>query len=123
MKQATKGPYPLSPNAQNTLEGIQNDLQRDTVSNAVKSAGSDTRYNMAADSWLANKLYGPTYGGNGTLPKIVGGALGSFIPGVGTLGGYLGMGKLAEKGAERLGGAVTDLMMDPARMASAIQQL
>ena len=93
------------------------------MSNSVRAPGSDTAYNLQANNWLASKIYGGQFGGNGTLPKIVGGALGSFIQGVGTLGGYLGMGKLAEGVQSRLGGAVSDLMMNPAKMAEALQKL
>lgn len=93
------------------------------MSNSVRSPGSDTAYNLSANNWLASKLYGDQFGGNGALPKLIGGAVGSFIPGIGTLGGYLGMGKFAENVQNRLGGAISDVMMDPTKMAAALQKL
>jgi hypothetical protein len=53
------GEYPLSPGAQGTLDAVRADLQRATGgSNAVRTNGSPTAYNLTAPGWLGEKLYG-----------------------------------------------------------------
>lgn len=70
----------IDANALNTLQGIGQDLQRATISNSVRSPGSDTAYNLAANGWLARQLYGPSFQGAGTLGKIAG-AAGALVSG------------------------------------------
>lgn len=70
-------PYGIDANALQQLQGIGQDLQRSTISNSVRSPGSDTAYNLAANGWLARSLYGPNFQGATGLGKAVaaGGAL------------------------------------------------
>jgi hypothetical protein len=67
----------IDANALGALQGIGQDLQRATVSNSIRSPGSDTAYNLAANGWLAKQLYGPSFQGATGLGKAVaaGGAL------------------------------------------------
>lgn len=82
------------------------------MSNSVKSPGSDTAYNLNAGQWLSGKI-----------PKLIGGAVGNFIPGVGAMGGFFGTEKLASGISGRIGNAVTDIMMNPAKAAAELQKL
>ncbi|MFM0263333.1 hypothetical protein [Paraburkholderia sediminicola] len=68
--------FGIDANALQQLQGIGQDLQRATVSNSIRSPGSDTAYNLAANGWLAKQLYGPTFGGAGSAGKAIG-ALGA----------------------------------------------
>ena len=106
--------YGIDANALNTLQGIGQDLQRATVSNSIKSPGSDTAYNLAANGWLARQLYGPTFGGAGNLGKAVGAigatALGHPMVGLGILGGGNRIGQMV---GNRLQDRLTGLLMDP----------
>jgi hypothetical protein len=69
--------YGIDANALGTLQGIGQDLQRQSLSNSIKSPGSDTAYNLAANGWLAKQLYGPSFKGATGIGKAVaaGGAL------------------------------------------------
>lgn len=92
LQQAMKGQqYGIDANALQQLQGIGQDLQRATVSNSIKSPGSDTAYNLAANGWLARQLYGPTFNGAGNVGKAVGAigaaAMGHPMVGLGILGG------------------------------------
>lgn len=125
-------PYGIDANALQSLQGIGQDLQRATVSNSIRSPGSDTAYNLAANGWLARQLYGPTFGGAGTAGKAIGAlgatALGHPMVGLGILGG-------ANKVGQMVGGRLQDrlsgLLMDPnsilpyldARAAASAQQV
>lgn len=89
----------------------------------MKAPGSDTAYNLAANGWLANKLYGNNFGGTGKGVKLAAGVLGNFIPGVGFLGGFLGADKLGQGIADRMGNAAADVMMNPSKMIEQLQAL
>jgi hypothetical protein len=106
--------FGIDPNALGTLQGIGQDLQRATVSNAIRSPGSDTAYNLAANGWLARQLYGPTFGGAGNLGKAVGAigatALGHPMVGLGILGGGNKIGQMV---GSRLQDRLAGLLMDP----------
>ncbi|MEM5294251.1 hypothetical protein VSR82_07895 [Burkholderia sp. JPY481] len=124
--------YGIDANALNTLQGIGQDLQRATVSNSIKSPGSDTAYNLAANGWLARQLYGPTFGGAGNVGKAAGAigafALGHPMVGLGILGGGNRIGQMV---GNRLQDRLTGLLMNPdtvlpyldARAAAAGQQV
>jgi hypothetical protein len=83
--------YGIDANALTSLQGIGQDLQRGTVSNSIKSPGSDTAYNLQANGWLANQIYGPTFNGAGNVGRAVGAAgamlMGHPMVGLGILGG------------------------------------
>ena len=123
LNKAASGPYPMSPQAMDALHGVQNDLQRETVSSSVRSPGSDTAYNLNAPGWLASKLYGGTFQGGGIAPRLVGAGVGSVVPGVGTLGGYLAADSLAKFGAGRVFKAAQNVMMNPQTMADELDKL
>lgn len=72
LKRAKQGlDFGMHPNQENALEAIGKDLQRTTISNSIRTGGSDTAYNLAADGWLARNLYGPNFDGAPYLPKLV----------------------------------------------------
>jgi hypothetical protein len=106
--------YGIDANALQSLQGIGQDLQRATVSNSIKSPGSDTAYNLAANGWLARQLYGPTFGGAGNLGKAAGAigaaALGHPMVGLGILGGGNKVGQMV---GNRLQDRLTGLLMNP----------
>jgi hypothetical protein len=78
--------YGLSPEANQAFEGIRQSLQNETLSNAIRTAGSDTAYNLRAPSWLSGKLLGPDLEGGvaGKVP-IVGGIAKKIAPDVNTI--------------------------------------
>ena len=124
--------YGIDPTAQTALENVGRDLQRATISNSLKSPGSDTAYNLAADGWLARNLYGPTFGGATPLGRGLAGlavALGGH-PWLGA--GIAGsVGKVGQMVGARLQDRLSGLLMDPnsilpyldARAAAAAQQI
>lgn len=91
--------YGIDADALNSLQGIGQDLQRATISNSLRSPGSDTAYNLAAQGWLARQLYGPTFGGSSGIGKGIaaGGALltGHPIAAAAILGGAKKIGQMA----------------------------
>jgi hypothetical protein len=111
MKNAEFG---IDPNALNSLQGIGQDLQRATVSNSIRSPGSDTAYNLAAQGWLARQLYGPTFGGASNLGKAVG-AIGAAATGHPMIGlGILGGGnKIGQMVGNRLQDRLSGLLLNP----------
>ena len=100
--------------AHNTLQGIGQDLQRSTISNSLRSPGSDTAYNIAANGWLANQLYGPNFQGAGNIARGVG-ALGALATGHPMVAGGVLMGgrSLGNMAANRLNASLGELMLDP----------
>jgi hypothetical protein len=110
--------YGVSPAAQQTLDAITQDLQRATVSNSVPKTGSDTAYNLGADSWLARQVFGSKFQGASMLGKVLGGG-GALLSGhpyvaAGLIGGS---NKLAEGVGSKLQGSLTNLLMNPAELA------
>lgn len=114
--------YGIDANALNTLQGIGQDLQRATVSNSIKSPGSDTAYNLAANGWLARNLYGPSFGGSGALGRSIAGGLaglattlaGHPLAGAGVAGTVAGgLGSIGRMVGGRLQDRLTGLLMDP----------
>jgi hypothetical protein len=115
LQQAMKAQqYGIDPAALQSLQGIGQDLQRATVSNSIKSPGSDTAYNLAANGWLARQLYGPTFGGAGNAGKAIGAlgaaALGHPMVGLGIIGGGNRIGQMV---GGRLQDRLTGLLMNP----------
>lgn len=106
--------YGIDPGALDTLQGIGQDLQRATVSNSIKSGGSDTAYNLAANGWLAKQLYGPSFQGAGNVGKAVGAigaaALGHPMVGLGILGGGNKIGQMV---GNKLQGQLSNYLLDP----------
>lgn len=124
--------FGIEPQAQTALENIGRDLQRGTISNSIRSPGSDTAYNLAANGWLARQLYGPTFGGAGAAGKAVAAlgatALGHPMVGLGILGGANKIGKMV---GNRLQDRLSGLLLNPdavlpyldARAAAASQSI
>ena len=124
--------YGIDPKAQTVLENIQKDLQRATASNAVRTSGSDTAFNLAAPGWLAQRVYGKDYGGPTGALKVGGMVLGSalgeaLMPGhtlaALAMGGGSGLGaaakigKIASQGVNR---EMAETMLDPGRFAKVL---
>lgn len=106
--------YGIDQNALGTLQGIGQDLQRASVSNAIRTSGSDTAYNLAANGWLARNLYGPNFGGATGLGRTVGAigaaAVGHPMIGLGILGGGSKIGQMV---GSRLNDQLSDLLLNP----------
>lgn len=93
---------------------MQRDLQRETVSNAVRTPGSDTAYNLGAPGWLASKVYGPNFRGGGTLSSLAG----KLPLGVGPF-----LTSFRDIGARNVFNQAQRLMLDPAGMAAQLDKL
>lgn len=91
--------YGIDADSLSALQGVGQDLQRSTISNSLKSPGSDTAYNIAANGWLAKQLYGQDFGGASMLGRGLG-ALGATFTGH----PMVGMGIMA--GGKKLGQTV-----------------
>lgn len=107
-------PYSVSPGMQDTLGGIQQDLQRASISNSVRSPGSDTAYNLNTPGWLASKVYGKQVGQSGPLADMV-----RKLP--------LGIGpfltSIKDTGANRVLSAAQDVMLNPSEMAKELDRI
>lgn len=115
LTQAMKNsPYGIDADAHSALQGIGQDLQRATISNSIRSPGSDTAYNLAANGWLAKQLYGSTFGGAGNAGKAIGAlgaaALGHPMVGLGIMGGGNKIGQMV---GGRLQDRLSDLLLNP----------
>jgi hypothetical protein len=106
--------YGIDDSALNTLQGIGQDLQRQSLSNSVKMGGSDTAYNIGANGWLARNLYGPSFQGATGLGKglATGAALLTGHPYI-AAGVFTGANKLGKMVGGRLEDRLTGLLMDP----------
>jgi hypothetical protein len=106
--------YGIDANALSTLQGIGQDLQRATVSNGIKSPGSDTAYNLAANGWLARNLYGPAFGGATPVGRGIAG-LATALAGHPFAGAGVaaGMGKIGQAVGGRLENRLSGLLMNP----------
>lgn len=105
--------FGIDPNAQKTLEAVQNDLQRASISNSLRSPGSDTVYNGMADGWLARSLYGSGFEGGTRAGKVLAGLLGGATKGpVGAYLGYTGAEKLANHVSDKLNEKLAQALMD-----------
>lgn len=106
--------FGIDANALQQLQGIGQDLQRATVSNSIRSPGSDTAYNLAANGWLAKQLYGPTFGGAGSAGKAIG-ALGAAALGHPWVGAGIltGGNKIGQMVGGRLQDRLSGLLLNP----------
>ena len=107
-------PFGIQPQAQTALENIGRDLQRSTISNSLRSPGSDTAYNIASKGWLGKQLYGSNFEGGGNAARGVG-ALGALLTGHPMVAGGILMGgkKLGGMAADRLNASLGELMLTP----------
>lgn len=110
-------PFGIQPQAQTALENIGRDLQRSTISNSMRSPGSDTAYNIASTGWLGKQLYGSNFEGGGNAARGVG-ALGALVTGHPMVAGGILMGgkKLGGMAADRLNASLGELMLDPQKL-------
>ena len=109
--------YGIHPEAETSLNNIGSDLQRGTISNSLRSPGSDTAYNISADGWLARQLYGKDFEGASMLGKGAG-ALGATLTGHPIIGmGILGGGKkLGESVGNNLNAQLSELLLHPEKL-------
>lgn len=109
--------YGVDADALNTLQGIGQDLQRETVSNGLRSPGSDTAYNVAANGWLARNLYGNNFGGATGVGRAIG-ALGALATGHPMVGlGILGGGaKLGQMVGNKLNPELSNFLLNPSEL-------
>lgn len=117
-----KQPFGIESGAHDALQGIGQDLQRASISNSIRSPGSDTAYNLGAEGWLAGNLYGKNFDGATNLGRV-GAALGAGVGtaitghpwwGIGAAGAAMkGAGKLGQWAGGRLQSALSDVLLDP----------
>jgi|GEM_PF-6145285 len=112
-----KQDFGIDEGAHQALQGIGQDLQRSTISNSLKSPGSDTAYNVAANGWLARQIYGQNFGGATGLGKTLG-ALGATATGHPIVGlGLLTQGnKLGQMAGSRLNAQLADMLLNPSKL-------
>jgi hypothetical protein len=111
--------YAIDPQAQAALEGVQSDLQRATISNSIKSGGSDTAYNEGAGKEFLRAL-GAASGSN--VPAALAGGTAFAATGSATAGAGAAMGAKKAGGwvTGRVGDALGDLLLDPQKLADAL---
>lgn len=107
-------PHGIDAEALKALQGVGQDLQRGTISNALRTPGSDTAYNIAANGWLAKQLYGQDFGGASMLGRGLG-ALGATISGHPMAGAGIMAGgkKLGETVGKGLNENLQQLLLEP----------
>lgn len=115
--------YGIDPEAQKALDAIQADLQRETISNSIKSSGSDTYFNAQSPNWLASKLYGENLDGKSMVGKGLGALTGLLTGGpMGAAGGYVAGQKLGAFAGDRVNTALQDAMLNPELFAKLLKE-
>jgi len=112
--------FGISPEAQATLNAVQKDLQRSTISNAVRTPGSDTAFNLKAPGWLGAHFYGRDFEGPTSTGKIIGGLLGGGVTGhpiLGAAAGYAGAEKIGQFAGNRVNDVMSKALLDRQLMA------
>lgn len=122
-KALKSSPYGIDPEAQKSLEAIQHDLQRETVSNSIKSPGSDTFFNAQAPNWLGGQLFGENLDGKSLLGRV-GAGVGGFLTGgpMGAAGGALGAQKVGQFVGNRVNTEFQKAMLDPQYFAQLLAE-
>ena len=122
-KALNASPYGIHPEAKQTLDAIQSDLQRETVSNSIRSSGSDTAFNLQAPNWLSGKLFGEGLDGKSMLGRGLG-AVGGFMSGgpMGAAGGVVAAQKLGSIAGNRVNTQLQEAMLDPAYFAKLLRE-
>lgn len=116
-------PYGIDPTAKVALDSLQNDLQRETISNSIRSAGSDTYFNAQAPNWLSGKLFGANLDGKSPAAMAVGGLLaGHGTLGMATAGGVMGAQKLGQFVGNRVNTRFQKAMLNPDDFAQLLQE-
>ena len=129
INQATRGPYGIAPDAEAALRGVQEDLQRASISNSVRSAGSDTAYNLQAPGWLGRALYGDNFKG-GALQKSIGAFIGGGVgstggPAAAAVGAKIGWdaaGVMTNFAQKRVNEVLAEALLDPAKAQALLQE-
>jgi hypothetical protein len=123
LAQALKGQdHGIDAQAQAALENITKDLQRSSVSGALRSPGSDTAYNIAANGWLGRQIYGKNFGGATGLGRTLG-AIGATVTGHPYIGlGLLSQGnKLGQMAGNRLNEQLSQFLLQPESLLPYVQ--
>jgi len=137
LAQALQQPYGVSPEAQAAIAAARSDMQRATLSNSLRTAGSDTSLNVQTPGYLAGKIYGENFSGPSKTTSAVaagtGAAIGSTLGGVlfgapGIAGGTAaakaatyGLNKASAAGASRVNSMIAQALLDPQYAAKLIQ--
>lgn len=130
LNRADKSRFGLNPLARQEVEGVRQSLQRESVSNSLRSSGSDTNFNAQSQGWLARQmlgenLTGPTNMGRG-LAALMGGAVGAHLGGPAGAVGGAGASLLLKRTADVLNKRIMDRyaagMKDPQEAARMIEQ-
>lgn len=126
-----KARYGMAPDARQALTGVQNSLQRRSISDSLRSPGSDTAYNLQADSWIGRNLLGPNLDGPTRMGYATTGLLGAAVghtvaPGLaGSLGGSVlagGLKKAADSINSRVASRTSVGVMDSRKAADMIEE-
>lgn len=106
--------FGIDPLALDALHGVQSDLQREMVSNSVRSGGSDTAYNLAANGWLARNLYGAGFDGATGIGKTAAAAT-TALTGhpIAALGVFGAGDKIGKAVGGKLQGKLSSYLLDP----------
>lgn len=129
LKNDDNADYGLSATARSKLEGIQNSLQQESISNSLRSPGSDTAYNLNAQGALAKNLLGPTLGGPTTTGRAgaatVGALIGEHFGGPGGAAAGAAAGAFVNKAAnvvnQRIMNQYANGLLNPADAATLIR--
>lgn len=130
-KRDDKARYGMAPDARQALTGVQNSLQRRSISDSLRSPGSDTAYNLQADTWLGRNLLGPSLSGPTKMGYATTGLLGAAVghtvaPGLaGSLGGSVlagGLKKAADSINSRIANSASVGVMDSRKAADMIEE-
>lgn len=112
--------FAIDPQAQAALEGVQADLQRATISNSIKSGGSDTAYNQGAGKAFLRALGAES---ESNVPAAVAG--GATLATTGSTKAAAGAAVGAKKAGgwvtNRVGNSLGDLLLDPQALAAALK--
>jgi hypothetical protein len=112
--------YAIDPQAQKALEAVQADLQRSTISNSIRAPGSDTAYNAGAGKSFLKAMGADTGTNIGPIAAGVATTALTGSPGAGFAAG-VGVKKAGGFVANRVSDQLSELMLDPQKLAAALQ--
>lgn len=113
-KALKSSPYGLTPETTAALDAVQSDLQRETISNSIRSAGSDTYFNSQAPNWLSGKLFGDDLDGKSMLGQGAAGLVGLVSGGpMAAAGGVAVSRKLGQFVGNRVNDQFQRAMLEP----------
>jgi hypothetical protein len=132
LKRIDGGRYGVSPEAQQQLDGLQQSLKQQGISNSLRFPGSDTAYNAnvkaqgsLAGSLLGPDLTGPTGKARG-VAAAAGAAIGGHFGGPGAAAAGAGIGAFINKAADVVNKRIMDRyaagMLNPQEAAAQIRQ-